>query len=77
MHLTWKDGVATILVAAVVVPFVGILALVSANFFDLATRQSLLIGFMAVVVLLWTIALLRHGGEKLIGTASRSGAIPA
>ena len=134
MHLTWKDGVATVLVAAVVVPFVGymatgsmpyvqdptgmaglglvlaliaaaiggwiatgagtvlryatagiglaslavgILALVSENFLDLATRQGLLIAFVAGVVLLWAISLLRHGGGRLIGTAPRSGAIRA
>lgn len=134
MRLVWKDAVATVLVAAIVVPFVGymatgsmpyvqdptgmaglalalgllaavaggwwepvsrtavgyataaigvgslaigILALVSENFLDLAVRDGLLIAFVGSIVVLWATALLHHWSGAVTGHAPTSGAAHA
>ena len=52
---------------------IGVLALVSENFLDLAVRQGLLIAFVATIFVLWAVATLRHAaGAPEAPTGSRA-----
>jgi|SRR5579864_8684848 len=76
MHLTWKDGVATVLVAAVVVPFVGYMATGSMPFVQDPTGMAglgLVLGLLAAAIGGWVITragLLARYATVTIGLAS-------
>ena len=53
---------------------VGLLVLVSENFLDVSTRDGLLIAGMAAMVVLWAVAIIRHGGLVIANASTPRGA---
>ena len=52
---------------------IGVLALASENFLDVAVRQGLLIAFVTSLFVLWAVAILRHAaGAAKAPTGSRA-----
>ena len=78
--VAWSSGLVLRLATtglAVAAAGLGVLTLVSMDFLAAVTREWLLAGFLATIVVLWGQAMLRHGGIVRTAAASRAGPAPA
>jgi hypothetical protein len=74
--VVWSSGLALRLATtglAVVSLGLGAMTLVSMDFLSTITREWLLAGFVATIVALWAVAILRHAGIVHTATEPRAG----